>query len=71
MYNSINIYCAVTGEQMGDIIELYTSGKSFEFIATKYKVRVHTIKNYIHHHYYGIIPKYRQKVIVIQSSINE
>ncbi|MBO9671991.1 MAG: hypothetical protein J7577_00995 [Sphingobacteriaceae bacterium] len=70
-YNSIHRFSRVTGEQMADILERYANGESFEVIAGIHNVARSTIFNYIHRHFYGIVPKHRQKVIIIQSAINE
>jgi uncharacterized protein (DUF433 family) len=56
---------------MGDILERYVNGESFESMALFYKVSRATVFNYIHRHFYGIVPKDRQKTITLSSKIND
>lgn len=71
VYRSLNQFTKLTGDQIGEMIERYVNGEDLNPLAKDYGIYLETAKNYIHKHYYGIVPKHRQKTITISSKINE
>jgi len=70
-YRSLNQFTKLSGDQIGEMIERYVAGENLNYLAAAYKIYFETAKNYIHKHYYGIVPKHRQKTIKLKSKINE
>jgi predicted transcriptional regulator len=70
-FKSISPLSKLSPDQLGEIFELIANKRmTVDEAALNFNVAKTTISRQLDTHYYGIVPKHRQKTITLQSKIN-